>query len=88
MLLPPVSLPGHGFPCTMVWTDPSGAHLMATCGISGIVNGTRYTRANLHLPDTSGITLSWPGSSARASARDGNVAGSAARMQWRRVRAG
>jgi hypothetical protein len=58
VLLPPAGMPGHGFPCTAVWTDPSGAHLMAFCGISGIVNGTRFTAVNLHLPDTSGITLS------------------------------
>jgi hypothetical protein len=58
VLLPPAGMPGHGFPCTAVWTDPSGAHLMAFCGISGIVNGTRFTAVNLHLPDTSGITFS------------------------------
>ena len=43
VLLPPASMPGHGFPCTAVWTDPSGAHLVATCGVAGIVNGTRFT---------------------------------------------
>jgi hypothetical protein len=57
VLLPPVGMPGHGFPCTAVWTDPSGAHLMATCGVAGIVNGTRFTAVSLHLPGTSGITL-------------------------------
>jgi hypothetical protein len=57
VLLPPVGMPGHGFPCTAVWSDPSGAHLMATCGVAGIVNGTRFTAVNLHLPGTSGITL-------------------------------
>jgi hypothetical protein len=30
---------------------------MATCGVTGIVNGTRFTAVNLHLPSTSGITL-------------------------------
>ena len=57
VLLPPADMPGHGFPCTAVWTDPSGAHLMATCGVAGIVNGTRFTAVDLHLPGTSGITL-------------------------------
>jgi hypothetical protein len=38
--------------------DPSGAHLMASCGTSGIVNGTRFSAVNLHLADTSGITYS------------------------------
>lgn len=58
VLLPPARMPGHGFPCAPVWTDPSGTHLTASCGTSGIVNGTRFTAANLHLPDTSGITYS------------------------------
>jgi hypothetical protein len=57
VLLPPAGMPGHGFPCTAAWTDLSGAHLMATCGVAGIVNGTRFTAVNLHLPGTSGITL-------------------------------
>ncbi len=57
VLLPPAGMPGHGSPCTAVWTDPSGAHLMATCSVAGIVNGTRFTAANLNIPDTSGITL-------------------------------
>ena len=57
VLLPPAGMPGHGFPCTAVWTDLSGAHLMASCGVAGIVNGTRFTAVNLHLPGTSGITL-------------------------------
>jgi hypothetical protein len=58
VLLPPARMPGHGFPCALVWTDPSGAHLMASCGTSGIVNGTRFTAVDLHLADTSGITYS------------------------------
>jgi hypothetical protein len=63
VLLPPARMPGHGFPCAPVWTDPSGAHLMASCGTAGVVNGARFTAVNLHLPDTSGITygpfLAW-----------------------------
>jgi hypothetical protein len=31
---------------------------MASCGRSGIVNGTRFAAVNLHLADTSGITYS------------------------------
>jgi hypothetical protein len=58
VLLRPARMPGHGFPCASVWTDASGAHLMASCGRSGIVNGTRFTAVNLHLADTSGITYS------------------------------
>ena len=57
VLLPPAGTLGHGFPCTAVWTDSSGAHLMATCGVAGIVNGTHFTAVNLRLPGTSGITL-------------------------------
>lgn len=57
VLLPPASMPGHGFPCTAVWMDPSAAHLMASCGVSGVVDGTRFTEVNLNLPNTSGITF-------------------------------
>jgi hypothetical protein len=36
----------------------AGAYLMALCGIEGLVNGTRFTAVNVHLPvDDSGITL-------------------------------
>jgi hypothetical protein len=57
VLLPPAGMPGHGFPCQALWTDPSGTHLMATCGPAGIVDSTRFTAANLNLPNTSGITF-------------------------------
>jgi hypothetical protein len=58
VLLPPAGMPGAGFPCAVAWTDPSGAHLMALCGVEGIVNGTRFTAVNVHLPvDDSGILL-------------------------------
>jgi len=47
-------MPGHGSPCQVLWTDPSGAHLIAYCGTPGVVNGTRFTPVHLHVPDTSG----------------------------------
>jgi hypothetical protein len=53
-LTPAASMPGHGSPCQVLWTDLSGAHLIAYCGTAGVVNGTRFTPVNLHLPDTSG----------------------------------
>ena len=55
MLIPASSMPGHGSPCQVLWTDASGAHLIAYCGIGGVVNGTRFTPVNLHVPNTSGI---------------------------------
>jgi hypothetical protein len=55
VLIPAASMPGHGSPCQVLWTDLSGAHLIAACGTSGVVNGTRFTPVHLHVPDTSGI---------------------------------
>ena len=55
MLIPATSMPGHGAPCQVLWTDVSGAHLIAYCGTAGVVNGTRFTPVNLHVPNTSGI---------------------------------
>jgi hypothetical protein len=54
VLIPPVHMPGHGSPCQVLWTDTSGAHLMAYCGTTGVVNGTRFTPVHLYVPDTSG----------------------------------
>ena len=54
VLIPAASMPGHGSPCQVLWTDPSGAHLIAYCGTPGVVNGTRFTAVHLHVPDTSG----------------------------------
>jgi hypothetical protein len=54
VLIPAASMPGHGSPCQVLWTDRSGAHLIAYCGTSGEVNGTRFTPVHLHIPDTSG----------------------------------
>ena len=54
VLIPAASMPGHGSPCQVLWTDLSGAHLIAYCGTSGEVNGTRFTPVHLHIPDTSG----------------------------------
>jgi hypothetical protein len=50
-------MPGHGSPCQVLWTDPSGAHLIAYCGTPGVVNGTRFTPVHLHVPDTSGTVF-------------------------------
>jgi hypothetical protein len=55
VLMPAASMPGHGSPCQVLWTDSSGAHLIAYCGTSGVVNGTRFTPVHLYIPDTSGI---------------------------------
>jgi hypothetical protein len=57
MLIPASSMPGHGSPCQVLWTDLSGAHLIASCGPAGVVNGTRFTSVGLHVPNTSGITF-------------------------------
>jgi hypothetical protein len=54
LLMPAARMPGHGSPCQVLWTDPSGAHLIAYCGTAGVVNGTRFTPVHLHIPDTSG----------------------------------
>jgi hypothetical protein len=54
VLIPPAHMPGHGSPCQVLWTDSSGAHLIAYCGTAGVVNGTRFTPVHLHIPDTSG----------------------------------
>jgi hypothetical protein len=54
VLMPTASMPGHGSPCQVLWTDPSGAHLIAYCGTPGVINGTRFTPVHLHVPDTSG----------------------------------
>lgn len=54
VLMPAAPMPGHGSPCQVLWTDPSGSHLIAYCGTAGVVNGTRFTPVHLHVPDTSG----------------------------------
>ena len=54
VLVPAAPMPGHGSPCQVLWTDWSGAHLIAYCGTPGLVNGTRFTPVHLHIPDTSG----------------------------------
>jgi hypothetical protein len=54
VLMPAAHMPGHGSPCQVLWTDPSGSHLIAYCGTAGVVNGTRFTPVHLHIPNTSG----------------------------------
>jgi hypothetical protein len=54
VLMPAAPMPGHGFPCQVLWTDPSGSHLIAYCGTPGVVNGTRFTPVHLHVPEPSG----------------------------------
>jgi len=59
VLIPAAHMPGSGYPCQVLWTDLSGAHLIAYCaGTGGVVNGTRFTPVNLHVPNTSGIDFS------------------------------
>jgi hypothetical protein len=65
VLIPAASMPGHGSRCQALWTDSSGVHLIAYSGTAGLVNGTRFTPVNLHVPDTSGIDFNtavvwWP----------------------------
>lgn len=56
VLIPAAHMPGSGYPCQVLWTDLSGAHMIAYCvGTGGVVNGTRFTPVNLHVPNTSGI---------------------------------
>jgi hypothetical protein len=55
VLIPAAHMPGSGSPCQALWTDSSGAHLIAYCNTGGVVNGTRFTPVNLHVPNTSGI---------------------------------
>jgi len=54
VLIPPARMPGHGSPCQVLWTDPSGSHLIAYCGTPAVVNGASFTPVHLHVPDTSG----------------------------------
>lgn len=54
VLVPAARMPGHGSPCQVLRTDPSGSHLIAYCGTPGVVSGTRFTPVHLHVPDTSG----------------------------------
>ena len=58
VLVPAAHMPGSGSPCQVLWTDASGAHLIAYCGTPGEINGTRFTPVHLHIPDTSGIYYS------------------------------
>ena len=55
VLMPAAHMPGSGNPCQVLWTDLSGAHLIAYCGTGGVVNGTRFTPVHLHVPNISGI---------------------------------
>jgi hypothetical protein len=58
VLTPRASMPGHGSPCQVLWTDRSGSHLITYCVKSGVVTGTRFTPVHLYVPDTSGISFS------------------------------
>jgi hypothetical protein len=55
VVMPPASMPGHGDPCLVVWTDPDGAHAMADCGTDAIINNGVPFSVTLSLPNTSGI---------------------------------
>jgi len=56
VLMPAAHMPGSGSPCQVLWTDLSGAHLIGYCDdTAGVINGTRFTPVNLHIPNTSGI---------------------------------
>jgi hypothetical protein len=55
VLVPPAHMPGHGTPCQVLWTNLSGSHLLAECGVAGVVDGGRLTPVRLFIPNTSGI---------------------------------
>lgn len=51
---PPAGESGPGQWCGALWTDPSGQHLLAACGVppggQGRVDNGHFTRMNLHVP--------------------------------------
>ena len=57
---PPVTTSGGTLACEPLWTDPSGQQLTAVCGHPGVIDGTRFTKTDLHLP--AGVSLSRGGS--------------------------
>ena len=59
VLMPSIGMPGQGFPCQALWTDPSGSHLIAYCGVPGVANDAHFTSVDLHIPNTSGTTYAY-----------------------------
>jgi hypothetical protein len=41
---------GFGTWCGALWADPSGSQALAACGVQGRLNGTQFTKLNLHFP--------------------------------------
>jgi hypothetical protein len=60
---PAVTASRGGQPCGPLWTDPSGKQVAAFCGKGFVIDGTRFTTADLHLPAgvslASGDSLAW-----------------------------
>jgi hypothetical protein len=60
---PPVTTSGGTHVCTVLWTDPSGQQLAAVCGQVGVIDGTRFSKTDLHLPTdaslASGGSFAW-----------------------------
>lgn len=57
VLIPPAHMPGHGMPCQVLWTNLSGNHLIADCGVAGVANGGRLMTVRLFIPNTSGTAV-------------------------------
>jgi len=54
---PPVTGSGTTVVCEALWTDPSGRQLTALCEHAGVIDGTRFSQADLHLPAGTLISL-------------------------------
>ena len=54
VVIPPTAMPGSGFACVPLWTDPSGAHAIATCGVTGTIDNGVFTPTGLDVPGASG----------------------------------
>ena len=60
---PQVTRSGTTVACEALWTDPSGQRLTALCGHAGVIEGTRFSEADLHLPSgtliSRGASFAW-----------------------------
>jgi hypothetical protein len=54
VVIPPTGMPGHGFACVPLWTDPSGAYAIATCGVTGTIDNGVFTPTGVNVPGASG----------------------------------
>lgn len=60
---PAVTTPQGSQACDPLWTDPSGQQAAVFCGNGFVTNGSRFTKADLHLPAgilrTRGESFAW-----------------------------